>query len=74
MLVWLLAKSRLDKPGLCKSQDVTRKFPCKSVYAPSSETVVSMQYLYQYTVKKVIDFPVPSWDVTFQTFPGSELF
>jgi hypothetical protein len=46
MLVRLLAKSRLDKPGLCKSLDVTRKFPCKSVYAFRSETVVFMQYLY----------------------------
>jgi hypothetical protein len=25
-----------------------------------------------YTVKKVSDFPVPSWDVTFQTLPGWE--
>ncbi len=27
-----------------------------------------------YTVKKVIVFPVPSWDVTNQTLPGRKLF
>ncbi len=25
-----------------------------------------------YTVKKVTDFPVSSWDVTYQTLPGRE--
>jgi hypothetical protein len=27
-----------------------------------------------YTVKKISDFPVPSWDVTKQTLPGRECF
>jgi hypothetical protein len=27
---------------------------------------------YMIDVKKVIDFPVPSWDVTYQTLPGRE--
>ncbi len=27
---------------------------------------------YTYTVKKVTGFPVPSWDVTYQTLPGQK--
>jgi hypothetical protein len=25
-----------------------------------------------YTVKKLLDIPVPCWDVTYQTLPGQE--
>jgi hypothetical protein len=42
----------------------------------STEQVLN--YLYEkksgYTVKKVINFPVPSRDVTYQTLPGREYF
>jgi hypothetical protein len=31
-----------------------------------------LYYVISYTVKKVIDFPVPSRDVTNQTLPGQE--
>ncbi len=33
---------------------------------------VSAEELLIYTVKKVIGFPVPSWDVTYQTLPERE--
>jgi hypothetical protein len=29
-----------------------------------------LQFNFSYTVKKVIDFPVPNRDVTYQTLPG----
>jgi hypothetical protein len=37
-------------------------------------TVSKLHKLSWYTVKKVIDFPVPRLDVTNQTLPGQELF
>ncbi len=42
------------------------------ILSPAHNVIVVLEIPsnYQYTVKKVIDFPVPSRDVTYQTLPG----
>ncbi len=40
----------------------------------SRQGCATLRVLTTYTVKKVIDFPVPRWEVTKQTLPGWEKF
>ncbi len=38
----------------------------------NSQQISPEKELLGHTVQKVIGFPIPSWDVTYQTLPGLE--
>ncbi len=80
---WSPSSSQLGQPAdrapslyVSLATTVTNEFVLYSIFKLLTKVVfvdtIALKPSCNHTVKKVSHFPIPSWDVTYQTLPGRE--